>query len=79
MSSSLLISLGLAAVSGPVLIGWVAAARVARRRGLTFLAASLDHRSWQAEPVLGLRAGLLMALWGAVALVAFLVAASWPA
>lgn len=51
-----------------LLLGWaaiagLAAARLGRRRGLTFLAAILDPRGWTAEPVLGVRARMLLVAW----------------
>lgn len=69
MARSALLLLPLILLSGWVVITWRAAARLARRRGLTMLAALLDPRSWTAEPVLGVPARRLLVAWavGAVA------------
>ena len=56
-------------LAGWAVVIWRAAASLARRRGLTLLAAALDPRSWTAEPVLGVRARMLLVAW-AVACVA---------
>jgi hypothetical protein len=71
MSSSLAPVLLGALALGLGVIGWLATSSLARRRGLTFLAAALDPRSWLGEPVLGLSARALMAVWAVAMLVAW--------
>lgn len=71
MSTSLAPALLGALALGLGVIGWLATAGLARRRGLTFLAAALDPRSWLAEPVMGLPARALMAVWAVAVLVAW--------
>jgi uncharacterized membrane protein len=58
----------LALLAGWALVAWRAAASLARRRGLTLLAAVLDPRSWTAEPVLGVRARMLLVAWAVACL-----------
>jgi hypothetical protein len=53
----------LAALAGWVVIAWLAAGGLARRRGLTFLAALLDPRSWLLEPLLGVQARFALLAW----------------
>jgi len=50
-------------LAGWALVAWRAAAALARRRGLTLLAAVLDPRSWTAERVAGIRARMLLVAW----------------
>jgi hypothetical protein len=59
----------LAIVAGWALVAWRASAALAHRRGLTLLAAILDPRSWTAEPVLGVRARMLLVAWTVACLV----------
>lgn len=63
MAPSPLVLLPLTLLAGWAAIAWRAAARLARRRGLTMLAALLDPRSWTAEPVLGVPARHLLVVW----------------
>jgi hypothetical protein len=61
-------------LAGWALVAWRAAAALARRRGLTLLAALLDPRSWTAEPVLGIRARMLLVAWMVAVLAGVLLA-----
>jgi len=63
MSSSPATTLLLVLLVGWAAIAWRATAALARRRGLTFLAAGLDPRGWTAEPVAGVRAWILLLAW----------------
>ncbi len=56
------------------LVAWSASAALARRRGLTMLAAVLDPRSWSAEKVMGVRARVLLVAWALGCLAAALAA-----
>lgn len=69
-----LASLLLALLLGWAAIAGLAAFRLARRRGLTLLAAILDPRGWTAEPVLGMRARMLLVAWTVALLAAALTA-----
>ncbi|MCM2332426.1 MAG: hypothetical protein NDI82_00565 [Anaeromyxobacteraceae bacterium] len=64
----------LALLGGWGVISSLAADRLARRRGLTRLAAALDPRSWAAERLLGLPLRALLGLWAAAVLAAWAVA-----
>jgi uncharacterized membrane protein len=59
-------------LAGWALVAWRAAASLAGRRGLTLLAAALDPRSWTAEPVLGVRARMLLVGWAVACLALWL-------
>jgi hypothetical protein len=74
MGTSRLLAFLVTLALGWALITWLATAGLARRRGLTRLAAFLDPRSWVVEPVLGLRASLLLLAWGAGCAAATLLA-----
>jgi hypothetical protein len=65
-------------LAGWALIGWRASAALARRRGLTMLAAALDPRGWSAEPVLGVRARMLLVAWAVACLALWLGPAARP-
>jgi hypothetical protein len=60
-------------LAGWALVAWRATAALARRRGLTMLAALLDPRSWSAEPVGGVRARRLLVGWAIACLALWLV------
>ena len=75
--STLVLLFGLTAVWGTSALGWLAARRVARRRGLTLLAAFLDHATWEAEPILGIRARVLLPMWFVGWAAATFVAFAW--
>ncbi len=64
----------LALLGGWGAVSWLAAARLARRRGLTLLAIALDPRSWAEERLLGLPSRVLLVLWAAAVLAAWAVA-----